>query len=532
MNRADLLDRLRTEPRWDLIVIGGGATGLGAAVDAAARGYTTLLVEAHDFAQGTSSRSTKLIHGGVRYLAQGNLSLVREALHERAVLERNAPHLVASRSFVVPAYSWFALPFYGTGLKLYDLLAGRQAHGRSWPVSASRALRLAPTLRARGLKGGIVYHDGQFDDARMVVALVRTLTDLGGTALNYLPVVGLRKEAGKVAGVVARDAETGEEFAVAARAVINATGVYADAVRALDQPEEPRIIRPSRGAHLVLPRRFLPGDTAVMVPKTDDGRVLFAIPWHSRVVLGTTDTPVDGPPPEEPIPSADEFNYLLRHAARYLDPAPTADDVLSQFAGLRPLIDAHKAHQSTARLSREHAVIVSGTGLVTITGGKWTTYRRMGADAVERAAAVAGLEPRPCRTADLALHGAPDRDAAPVGFGATDDPLAIYGTEADAVRRLAAERPEWSPPIDPRLPYLAAEVVWAARHEAARTVEDVLSRRTRALLLDARAAREAAPTVAALLAEVLGRDTSWQEDQVRRFRELSALWLPSQPADH
>jgi glycerol-3-phosphate dehydrogenase len=514
-NREEILGRVRAGERWDLVVIGGGATGLGTAVDAAARGYRTLLLEAHDFAKGTSSRSTKLVHGGVRYLARGQVALVREALHERGVLARNAPQLVHDLRFIVPAYSWWAAPYYGLGLTLYDLLAGRRRLGWSRIVSRDEALRLAPTLEPANLRGGVVYHDGQFDDARLAIALARTVVDLGGTALSYCAVTGLARDGGRVARVLARDAETGEEFSVAARAVVNATGVFADEVRRLDEPAAPSVIRPSQGAHLVLDRTFLPGDCAVIVPCTDDGRVLFAIPWHDRVIVGTTDTPVDRLP-IEPRPLAVEIQFLLAHAARYLSRDPTPADVRSVYAGLRPLV-ASPDGRTTAALSREHAVFVSDSGLVTITGGKWTTYRRMAADALDRAVAVAGLPPRPCRTESLVLHGGQD--------GTGDGPFATYGADAPALAQLIADRPDLSRLLHPSLPYCEGEVVWATRHEWARTVEDVLARRTRALILDAQASIEAAPRVAALLATELGHDLSWQESQVRQFRELASGYL-------
>lgn len=515
MKREVLLERLRSRQLWDIVVIGGGATGLGTAVDASARGYRTLQLEAYDFAKGTSSRSTKLVHGGVRYLAQGDLGLVREALHERGLLRRNAPHLVHDLSFVVPAYRWWEQPFYGFGLKLYDILAGDLAWGASRPVSREEALERVPTLEPSGLRGGVVYFDGQFDDARLAVALLRTVLDQGGVALNYMPVTALRKAGERVAGVVAHDAETGEEFAIDARAVVNATGVFADAVRRLDDAQARPMIAPSQGAHLVLDRAFLPGDSAVMVPRTDDGRVLFAIPWHQRVLVGTTDTPVDSMA-IEPRPLPREIEFLLKHAARYLSVDPRPSDVLSAFAGLRPLIGAlHPTN--TARLSREHAVVVSGSGLITITGGKWTTYRTMGASAVEQAVRVARLPERPCVTDRLRLHGG---QAGP-GSG----PLAVYGADAPAVARLMAEEPDLANPLHAKMPERAGEVVWAARFELARTVEDVLARRTRALFLDAQASKDAAPRVAALLARELGRDAAWQAEQVRQFRALADGYL-------
>lgn len=525
LDRDENLRRLGAGGTWDIVVIGGGATGLGAAVDAAARGYRTALLEARDFAQGTSSRSTKLIHGGVRYLAQGDITLVREALHERGLLFRNAPHLVHRRDFVVPAYRWSDLPFYGIGLKVYDLLAGRSNLGASRWIGPAEVARRIPTIVGRRLRGGIVYTDGQFDDARLAISLARTFAGLGGTALNHSPVVGFAHRQGRIAAVALRDDETGEGLHVEARVVVNATGVYADAVRRLDDPGASRspLLTPSRGTHIVLDRSFLPGDSALLVPHTDDGRVLFTIPWHDRILVGTTDTPV-AEPAVEPRPGREEIAYLLEHVARYLEKKPRADDVRSTFAGLRPLLRGHDVREGdmgapTARLSREHAVLVSATGLVTVTGGKWTTYRRMAADAIDRAIEVGGLATRPSTTSTLRLHGWQE------SADGRDDPLSVYGSDVAGIRALAAENPEWQRPLHPALPYLAAEVVWAARHEAARTVEDVLSRRTRALFLDARASIEAAPVVAALLAAELRKDPAWHEDQVARFHGLADGYL-------
>jgi glycerol-3-phosphate dehydrogenase len=526
LDRGENLGRLRAGGTWDVVVVGGGATGLGAAVDAAARGYRTALLEARDFAQGTSSRSTKLIHGGVRYLAQGDIALVREALHERGVLFRNAPHLVHRRDFVVPAYRWRDLPFYGIGLKVYDVLAGRSNLGGSRWIGPTEVARRIPTIVGRGLRGGIVYTDGQFDDARLAITLARTFADLGGTALNHAPIFGFSHRDGRIAAVAARDDETGEELTIAARVVVNATGVFADAVRRLDDPATAGspLLTPSRGTHIVLERSFLPGDSALLVPHTDDGRVLFTIPWHDRILVGTTDTPV-AEPSVEPHPGREEIAYLLHHVARYLENKPRTDDVRSTFAGLRPLLRGHDVREGdigapTATLSREHAVVVSPSGLVTITGGKWTTYRRMGADAVDRAVEVGGLAQRPSSTVSLRLHGWQE------SAEGRDDPLTVYGSDSAAIRALGVEDPGWDRPLHPALPYRTAEVVWAARHEAARSVEDVLARRTRALFLDARASVEAAPLVATVLAAVLGKDAAWQEAQVTRFRELAAGYLP------
>jgi glycerol-3-phosphate dehydrogenase len=519
--RTENLERIRAGGTWDVVVIGGGATGLGSAVDATARGYRTLLLEARDFAQGTSSRSTKLIHGGVRYLARGEIPLVREALHERGVLFRNAPHLVHPRDFVVPAYRWMELPIYGVGLKVYDWLAGRSNLGASrWIGPAGVAARL-PTILRTGLRGGILYTDGQFDDARLAIALARTLVDSGGAALNDAPVTGFTKRGGRITGVTARDEETGEEWTIAARAVINATGVYADSVRRLDDAgtaAEP-LLSPSQGTHLVLDRSFLPGATAMLVPHTDDRRVLFAIPWHDRVLVGTTETPV-AEPAIEPRPRQEEVEYLLDYVARYLVRHPSAADIQSAFAGLRPLLRGPNLVRATAKLSREHAVVIADSGLITITGGKWTTYRRMAIDAVDQAIRVGGLTARPPATEQLRLHGwHADADAD------ADGALAIYGSDAPQLRTLCAEHPDWDQALHPALPYRAVEVVWAARHEAARSIEDGLARRTRALFLDARASIEAAPRVAALLAAELDRNPAWQDRQVTHFQELAQGYL-------
>ena len=519
MDRAQNLDRL-SEP-FDVAIVGGGATGLGAALESAVRGYRTVLLEAHDFAKGTSSRSTKLVHGGVRYLAQGNVGLVREALRERGRLRRNAPHLVGDLGFIVPAYAWWSGPYYGVGLKLYDLLAGRFRLGKSRPLDREAVLAALPTLEPEQLKGGILYVDGQFDDSRLAIALALTAADRGAVVLNQIPVVQLLKEGGQVRGLVARDAESGREHTIRARVVINATGVFADRIRLLDDPAAVPTVSPSQGIHLVLPASFLPGTHALMVPRTDDGRVLFVIPWHGRTLVGTTDTPV-AEPVEEPRPLEEEVRFLLEHAARYLTVDPRRSDVLAVYAGLRPLVrPPEEGVERTASLSRDHHVFTSPSGLVTIVGGKWTTYRKMAEDVVDRAAQVGDLPAVPSRTAALRLHGAPN-GATTSELGVPTGTLASYGADAAAVQALAAADPGLAALLHPRLPYLRAEVVWGARKEMARSVEDVLARRTRALLLDARASAECAPAVAALLARELGRDAAWEARQVTEYRALAA----------
>ena len=503
--RPAILVAATADVEWDVIVIGGGASGLGAAVEASARGYSTLLLEGHDYAKGTSSRSTKLVHGGVRYLAQGHLHLVRESLHERGVLKRNAPHLVHDLGFLVPAYRAWRIPFYGAGLKLYDLLAGSLNLKPSRPLSRRRALAEVPTLKAQHLKGGILYFDGQFDDSRLAITLLRTLEDLGGVALNAAPVTGFMRRDGQIAGITFRDAETGQSHTVKGRVVINAAGIFADSIRRMDDPQAAPMLSPSQGVHLVVAQHFLPGRTALMVPKTEDGRVLFAVPWHDRTLIGTTDTPV-GAIDLEPRALDAEIDFILRTAGLYLDPAPRRSDILSVFAGLRPLIRAQQG-EDTKKLSREHTIVVSDSGLFTLAGGKWTTYRRMGQDVIDRAAAVAGLPPEASRTETLRLHG-------------WAETLDSYGNDRAAVDAL----PGAGMRLHPDLPCTEAQVRWAARQEQARTVEDVLARRTRALLLDAAAAVAVAPRVAEVMAEELGRDDAWRTAQVTAFAGLADIY--------
>lgn len=518
MNRSLMLDRVRDRRApWDFVIVGGGATGIGTAVDAAARGYDVLLLEQHDFGKGTSSRSTKLVHGGVRYLQQGNVPLVMEALHERGLLLRNAPHLVRDLAFVVPNYLWWEAPFYGIGMRVYDMLAGKHGFGRSRVLTTEEVLQRIPTLEQEGLRGGVLYHDGQFDDSRLLIDLARTADEKGACLINYAPVVRIEKDsAGYVNGAVFRDVESGNDITVRAKCVINATGAFCDAVRQMDDPDARPIIAPSQGVHIVLHKRFLGGDTAIMVPRTRDARVMFAIPWHDHAVVGTTDTPITEVS-LEPRPMADEIDFILETASGYLSEDPSRSDVLSVFTGIRPLVKAGEAG-STAALSREHTIQISKSGLLTMAGGKWTTYRRMAEDCVNHAATLAGLDERPCVTRDLRIHGY-HPDAAQ--FGA----LADYGQDALVMEGLIEGRPELGEALDAEMPVRAAQVYWAVRHEMARTVDDVLARRTRVLSLNARAAIRMAPAVARLMAAQLGRDEAWQAAQVDEFNSIAERYL-------
>lgn len=508
-----------TEKIFDFVVIGGGATGLGVALDAATRGFSVALFEQGDFTKGTSSRSTKLVHGGVRYLAQGDVWLVLEALRERGLLRRNAPHLVKDQTFLIPCFQWWEAPFYTLGLILYDLMSGPLSFGPSRYLGAHRASRLVPGLAAAGLSGGVVYHDGQFDDSRLAMDLLRSAAGAGACLLNYMPVVGLRKTGGKITGVEVADLETGRQYSIQARTVINATGVFADQILQMDQPGRQPTVRPSQGVHLVLDASFLAGNCAVMIPKTSDGRVLFAVPWHGKVVVGTTDT-LRSHPDIEPVALEEEIRFILDTAGRYLARPPRQSDVLSVFAGLRPLAAPSGEGKATKEISRSHKLIVEPSGLLTIIGGKWTTYRKMAEDTVDRAIRLAGWPERPCATKRFALHGAePDPDFS--------DPLYVYGTDAPEIRRLAASSPRMGERLHPDYPHTAGEVVWIIRHEMPCRVEDILGRRLRMLFLDVRAAVRMAPRVAALMAAEQGRGEEWAAGEVAAFRRLAANYLPA-----
>lgn len=520
--RERLLARLDDAGEWDLVVIGGGATGLGVALDAVSRGYKTLLLEQADFAKGTSSKSTKLVHGGVRYLAQGNVDLVREALHERGLLLRNAPHLVRNQTFIIPNYEFLKGPFYWIGLKIYDLLAGRLSFGKSEYVSRDEVLRKVPSLVEAGLYNGIRYHDGQFDDARLALNVAQTVVENGGVVLNYMGVTGLVKDStGKVTGVAARDMETSLQYEFKSKAVVNATGVFVNDILEMDDRDKPPLVRPSQGAHVVVDRSFLKSDEAIMIPETSDGRVMFAVPWHSKVILGTTDLPV-GAVSLDPKPMEEEVDYILETAGKYLVRQPRRADVLSIYAGLRPLAASEgSGAERTKEISRSHKILVQPSGLVTITGGKWTTFRKMGEDAVEKLIAIAGLPAAPSKSAGLLIHGAGQGDGSR-GIPQPDD---VYGTDRVLINELIAARPDLGTKLHPDFEFNRAEVVLAVRNEMARTIEDVLARRVRILFLDAQAAIDCAPVVAGLLAEELGKDNSWKEQELTRFFAIAKGYL-------
>ncbi|MBI5857765.1 MAG: glycerol-3-phosphate dehydrogenase/oxidase [Sphingobacteriales bacterium] len=492
MNRSLFIQKLEDVNEFDICIIGGGATGLGTALDAASRGLKTVLFEQYDFAKGTSSRSTKLVHGGVRYLQQGNIKLVMEALRERGLLMKNAPHLVHNQKFVVPNYKWWEKPFYGIGLKIYDKMAGKLGLGASRLLSKEETLQLAPTLDPEDLKGGVLYHDGQFDDARLAISIAQTATEQRATLLNYFPVIGLLKMQQKICGVWVKDFFTGKEYEVKSKVVINATGVFTDALMRMDDIKHENIINPSQGIHLVVDKEFLPGDTAIMIPRTDDGRVLFAVPWHDKIVLGTTDTAVSAVS-AEPVPLQEEIEFILKHIGRYLSKDPQLNDVRSMFAGLRPLVKTKG--KKTAALSRDHLINVADSGLITITGGKWTTYRKMAEDVVDIAIEQAGLQQNSCITKELKLNG-------------YDKPVA-----AAEITSLNNEE-------------LKAAIKKSVEKEMCMTVEDFLSRRTRQLLLNANEAVKAASQVAKLMAEEMNKDEIWIKEQINNFNALAKNYQP------
>ena len=511
MKRSVHLKKVNSKKKpWDVLIIGGGASGLGAAVDAASRGYRTLLLEKNDFAKGTSSRSTKLVHGGVRYLQNGDISLVIEALKERGIMRKNAPHLVQDLSFVIPSYDWWNSPFYGIGLKIYDMMAGNLGLGPSTLLDREETIELIPNVKKKGLRGGVIYHDGQFDDARMAVSLAQTAENHGASLLNYFGVKGLLKDGDMVTGVRAQDELSGEEFEISAKVVINATGVFSDEILQMDQPGSRKLIVPSQGVHIVLDQSFLNGPHAIMVPHTTDGRVLFAVPWNDYVVVGTTDTLIEAPN-EEPTALEEEIEFILENAGAYMTKQPTRADVKSVFSGLRPLAAPEDNGSATKEISRHHKVTVSTSGLVSILGGKWTTYRKMSEDLINTAQSVGGLPERACITHSLPIHG----------YDYNSDwsnPMHVYGTDID---KISALDEEGNTSLSEAVHLTKNQIIWAVREEMAMTVEDVLARRTRTLFLNAAEAKNLAAQVAQIMAEEMGEDQNWIENQIENFTTLT-----------
>lgn len=515
--REELINNIKKDQTWDIVIIGGGASGLGAALDATVRGYKTLLLEQHDFTVGTSSRSTKLVHGGVRYLAQGNVSLVLEALKERGLLLKNASHLVRNQKFLIPSYNRFDRPYYTLGLTIYDLLAGKLSFGRSVPYSSKKTLNKIPTLIKSKLRGSVLYHDGQFDDSRLGINLMQTIMEKDGVPLNYMKVTGLLKENEKVSGVIALDTETDTEYKIKAKAVLNATGVFVDGILQKDEQDAEDVVMASQGVHLVIDGKFLSSDHAIMIPKTSDGRVLFAVPWHGKVILGTTDIPKERAL-IEPKPTDEEIDFILETAGQYLTQKPTRADVKSVFAGLRPLAASKGTNGKTKEISRSHKILTSKSGLVTIIGGKWTTYRQMGEEVVDRLVSAGNLPKTKSKTKHLKIHGYKKN----INF---NEPLYYYGSDASLIEDLIKEKPELGDWLSEELKIIKAQVVLAVRNEMARSVTDVLARRTRALFLDAKESIKTAPAVAELMAKELSKDKKWEKEQIRMFNLIAENYI-------
>ncbi|MES2240642.1 MAG: glycerol-3-phosphate dehydrogenase/oxidase [Bacteroidota bacterium] len=515
MNREDNLNQLGENTEFDIVIIGGGATGLGCAVDAASRGYKTLLLEKYDFAKGTSSRSTKLVHGGVRYLAQGNIHLVREALLERGRMLRNAPHVCHPLGFVVPVYSWWDKYYYGFGLWIYEFLSAKFSLGKTKVLSKEDTLKQLPDLNSNNLKGGVLYYDGQFDDSRLAINLAQTATEKGALVLNYCSVSDFIKKDNKIIGVKAKDELSNQEYHIKSKVVVNATGVFADALLQKSEGHSEVSIAPSQGIHLVLNKSYFEGFSGMLIPKTSDGRVLFVIPWHDKILLGTTDTQVK----EvllEPKPLEEEIRFIISHFNKYSNHKIDYADVNSVYAGLRPLVKVG-SEKRTALLSREHSIKVLPSGLIYVNGGKWTTYRKMAEQTINKAIQSSGLKFVRCQTRRLQIHGYSKQKS--------NSHLVIYGSDADLIEQMIDVDASLSQKIHPSYPYTKAEIVWAVKNEMALTVEDVLARRIRLLFLDARAAIEAAPIVASTIASLFEKSSEWEEEQIIVFKKLAQGYL-------
>lgn len=515
MKREDVIAKINEEIIWDVLVIGGGATGLGIALEACTRGYSTLLVEQSDFAKSTSSKSTKLVHGGVRYLAQGNVKLVREASVERGLLYKNAPHLVKNLRFIIPVYTRWNRLKYTIGLKLYDWISGSLSLGSSVFIGRKEVIKNLPTINSKKLRGGVLYHDGQFDDARLAINIAQTIFDNGGFAINYMQVKSMQREKEKVCVAIITDKESSKEFKIKAKAIVNATGIFVDDIIRMDNPKAQKSIAVSQGAHIVLDKKFLQSDDAIMIPKTSDGRVLFIVPWHDKLIAGTTDTPVQSAS-LEPIALEKEIQFILQTATSYLMLKPSRKDVLSIFAGLRPLAAPKEKGNDTKEISRSHKIIVSPSKLFTIIGGKWTTYRKMGEDMIDKIENELHWNPTASITSSLHIHGYSNT---------TDiqDPLYFYGSDEAAVKNLISKTGDIR--ISDILCIHKAQVIWAIREEMAMTVEDILSRRTRAILLDAKESLHIAPVIAEIMAEEMNKDQIWIDEQVKAFNAVAKNYV-------
>ena len=518
--RDQQISLVSTTEEWDFLIIGGGASGLGIAIDAASRGFKTILFEGSDFAKGTSSKSTKLAHGGVRYLAQGDFHLVIEALHERGLLSKNAKHLFKNQKFIIPNYKWWKGYYYTLGLKIYDLLSIKLSLGKSALISKSKVKQLLPTINLEHLKNGTLYHDGQFDDARLAINLAQTAIKQKATILNYFKVNGLLKnKEGIVNGVTVCDKETKIKYNINSKCVINATGILTDKILKLNNPQHKKSIVASQGVHLVLDQSFLDSDCAIMIPKTTDGRVLFIIPWYSKIIVGTTDTPVKKKT-LDPIALKSEIEFILQNTKNYLNKEPKIEDIKSVFAGLRPLAAPKNEHLNTKEVSRSHKIICSESQLISIVGGKWTTYRKMAEDVIDKAIEIKNFNKIDSNTAIIEISGN-------INNNLDNSHLKVYGNKADALKELENSNLRYSEKIHVNYNYSVAQIIWAIRYELARTVEDVLARRIRLLFLDAQAAIDSASKVAEIMAIELKKDKTWEEEQVKEFLKVAKTYLIS-----
>ncbi|MGJ8548019.1 glycerol-3-phosphate dehydrogenase/oxidase [Winogradskyella wichelsiae] len=518
MDRKKMINKLRSDSTtYDFVIIGGGATGIGIALEASARGYSVALLEKSDFTKSTSSKATKLLHGGVRYLAQGDIGLVREAVIERGLMLKNAPHITKTQSFIIPTHGLWDEILYTVGLTFYDLLAGKLSLGRSKRISKEKTLKRISLINPDKISAGVVYYDGQFDDSRMAINVLQSSVDMGALAVNYCAVEGLTKDVnGKVTGVKALDEVDGTTFEIKGKQVVNATGVFADDILRMDHPEAEKTIAPSQGVHLMLDKSFLPGDDAITIPKTDDGRVLFLVPWHNRVIVGTTDTPLEKES-LEPVALEEEIGFILSTASRYLTKAPQRSDVLSVFAGLRPLAAPKAKGNKTKEISRSHKIYTAESGLLTIVGGKWTTFRKMGEDLVDKAEHNHQWKHIPTKTKHLKIHGYKENIN-------HNDPLYFYGSDEEKVLELSKEN-GWDASLSDSMGVIKAQVAWSVRHEMALNVEDFLARRVRCQLLNAKESIEMAPEVAKIMAKELGKDEAWQAQQVKDYTKVTSNYI-------
>lgn len=518
IHRDKLISQLTSTKEWDIIIIGGGASGLGIAVDAASRGFKTILFEQYDFAKGTSSKSTKLLHGGVRYLAQGDIKLVIEALEERGHLEKNARHLFKKQEFIIPNYTWWKGPYYLMGLKLYDWLSKRLSLGSSKYISKKTVLKRLPTLKDKGLANGVSYFDGQFDDARLAINLAQTAIELGAVCLNYMNVESFNKNTNDIIeSIKVQDVETNTTYSIKGKAIINATGIFTDSVLKMYHPNHKKTVIPSQGIHLMLDSSFLQSEKAIMIPKTIDGRVLFIIPWHNKVIAGTTDTLIKKPK-IEPVPLQEEVDFILETINQYLTKTATRSDVLSVFSGLRPLAKPSNNTISTKEVSRSHKIIIDNN-LISIIGGKWTTYRKMAEDVVNQVIDSFQFKKVPCKTEEISIHGNVSEISIP------PDHLYYFGSDLDAYLDFEKSNPEYAEKIHPKYNFTKGQIVWSIQHEMARSVEDFLSRRIRLLLLDAVSARESAPIVASIMAKEMNKDANWEENEIKTFTKLTYKYI-------